>query len=102
MGVKMSEPQSDKVTCVRIPCNLEAGQRARIDDILNKAAGGDYVAYVARERLVEPDLGFTVNECSHDLCLNFKIATAERVALNVRGVEFLPASSAKTMNLLRG
>lgn len=97
----MLDLESDQVTCLRIPCSLENHTRTRIDDILNKAAGGDYVPHVARERLVDPNLGFTVNNCSLDLCLTFKLSTAERVALNVRGVEFLPNSSAHNMNLLR-
>lgn len=97
----MSEMERDQVTCLRIPRDLEEPVRTRIDDILNQAAGGDYISHIKRERLVDPELGFTLNNCCLDLCLDFKLSAEARVALNVRGVEFLPASSKQTMNMLR-
>ncbi len=89
-------------TCIRIPGNLETSCRLKIDALLNEAAGGDYGAYITKERLVDPSTGFTLNEgCYQDLCLAFKMTAKQRVALGVRGVQFLPAASALTMNPLR-
>lgn len=92
----------ENTTCIRIPGNLNNTQRLKIDALLNEAAGGDYITHIARERLVDPSTGFTLNEgCYLDLCLAFKIPAQQRVALSVRGVQFLPASSALIMNPLR-
>jgi|GEM_PF-4728284 hypothetical protein len=92
----------ENTTCIRIPGNLDHSQRLKIDTLLNEAAGGDYITHITRERLVDPSTGFTLNEgCHLDLCLAFKVPVQQRAALSVRGVQFLPSSSALTMNLLR-
>lgn len=92
----------DNSTCIRIPGNLDHSQRLKIDALLNEAAGGDYITHITRERLVDPSTGFTLNEgCHLDLCLAFKVPVQQRAALSVRGVQFLPFSSALTMNPIR-
>ncbi len=98
----MSENDAKNVTCLRIPGDLDSPARLKIDSILNEAAGGDYIAQIRGERLVAPSTGFTLNEgCHLDLCLAFQLSLKARVALNTRGVEFLPTASAQTMNPLR-
>ena len=96
----MSEIENS--TCLRIPGGLDGPSRLKIGAILNEAAGGDYSGKITRERLVDPSTGFTLNEgCYQDLCLAFKLSVTQRVALSVRGVQFLPPSSAAIMNRLR-
>lgn len=93
---------TENITCIRVPGGLDNASRLRIDEILNKAAGGDYSSHITKERLVDPSTGFTLNDgCYQDLCLSFNITTSDRVALSLRGVEFLPRSSAIQMNPLR-
>ena len=98
----MSENNAKKITCLRIPGDLDSTARLKIDAILNEAAGGDYVCHIRGERLVAPSTGFTLNEgCHLDLCLAFQLSLEARVALNTRGVEFLPPASAQTMTPVR-